>query len=101
MGKVMERLGGENRALEQRVFGCYVATVGEMFQKRAQPDALRGTTLFLRVNSSALAHEVTMLRGDILKRMAATLGPTVVTEIRTRIGSTAPPSEERAETGGE
>ncbi len=87
MGKMLARLGGEDRALEQKVFGCYSAAVGEMFRKQAQPDALRGHTLFVRVTSSALAHEVTMLRRDIINRMAVTLGPDVVTDIRTRIGT--------------
>lgn len=85
VGKYLAKIGGEDRAIEQRVFSCYEAAVGAMFRNKAEPDALRGRTLFVRVSSSALAHEVTMLRRDILARMAATLGPDLVTDIRTRV----------------
>jgi hypothetical protein len=44
----------------------------------------------VRVASSALAHELTLLRAEILARMTAELGPNVVTELRTRVGPIAP-----------
>ncbi len=40
----------------------------------------------VRVESSALGHELVMLKGEILVKMNATLGPGVVTDIRTRVG---------------
>ena len=86
MGEVLNRLGGRGRALEFRVFECYSRAVGEMLQARSAPDRLAGTTLFVRVSSSALAHELTLLRGQILQKMTAELGPGVVTELRTRVG---------------
>jgi hypothetical protein len=41
----------------------------------------------VRVTSAALAHELTLLRGEILTRLAAELGAETVTEIRTRVGA--------------
>ncbi|HEY6475343.1 MAG TPA: DUF721 domain-containing protein [Polyangia bacterium] len=90
MGEVLARLGGTGRAREFRTFDCYARAVGEMFRVRTQPERLAGTTLFVRVASSALAHELTLLRAEILERMAAELGPAVVTEIRTRVGAVGP-----------
>jgi len=85
MGQVLARLGGAGRALEFRVFDCYTRIVGDMLRDRTSPERLAGHTLFVRVTSSALAHEVALLRGEILERMAAELGADVVTEVRTRV----------------
>jgi hypothetical protein len=90
MGEVLARLGGSGRAREFRVFECYTRVVGETLRTRTLPERLAGTTLFVRVASSALAHEVTLLRGDILARIAAELGPDVVRELRTRVGTVTP-----------
>lgn len=87
MGQVLARLGGQGRALEFRVFDSYQRCVGEMLRTRTEPERLAGATLMVRVESSALAHEVTMLKGEILEKMARGLGPEVVTDIRTRVGS--------------
>lgn len=90
MGEVLARLGGSGRAREFRVFDCYSRAVGEMLRARTQPERLAGTTLLVRVASAALAHELVLLRAEILTRMAAELGPDVVTEIRTRVGISGP-----------
>jgi predicted nucleic acid-binding Zn ribbon protein len=90
MGEVLARLGGAGRAREFRVFDCYARAVGENFRARTQPERLAGTTLMVRVASSALAHELVLLRAEILARMAAELGPDVVTELRTRVGAVGP-----------
>jgi hypothetical protein len=90
MGQVLARLGGQGRALEFRVFDCYTRLVGELLRTRTAPERLAGTTLFVRVATSALAHEVTLMRGEILDRLNAELGPGTVTELRTRVGKIAP-----------
>jgi predicted nucleic acid-binding Zn ribbon protein len=91
MGPLLARLGGTGRALEFRVFESYQATVGEMLRTRTAPERLLGTTLLVRVESSALGHELSMLKGEILDKMTAALGPSVVTDIRTRVRPLAAP----------
>ena len=86
MGEVLARLGGAGRAREFRAFDCYTRMIGETFRARTRPERLAGTTLFVRVASAALGHELVLLRAEILARMAAELGPDLVTEIRTRVG---------------
>jgi len=90
MGEVLARLGGSGRAREFRVFDCYARAVGEMLRTRTQPERLAGTTLLVRVASAALAHEVVLMRAEIITRMTAELGPGVVTELRTRVGAIGP-----------
>jgi hypothetical protein len=86
MGEVLGRLGGSGRALEFRVFDCYTRIVGAELRARTLPERLAGSTLFIRVTSSALAHELTLLRGEILERIAADIGQGIVLELRTRVG---------------
>jgi hypothetical protein len=86
VSEVLGRLGGSGRALEFRVFDCYARVVGENLRARTLPERLAGTTLFVRAASSALAHEVTLLRADILERMAREMGQGIVVELRTRVG---------------
>ena len=86
MGHVLARLGGQGRAREFRVFDCYTRLMGDLFRARTAPERLAGTTLFVRVASSALAHEVTLMRGEILARLATELGVDTVTDLRTRVG---------------
>jgi predicted nucleic acid-binding Zn ribbon protein len=85
MDQVLARLGGSGRALEFRVFEAYSTAVGEMLRARTQPERLTGKTLLVRVASSALAHELTMLRRDVLERIAREVGPDLVTDLRTRV----------------
>jgi hypothetical protein len=83
---VVAKIGGDGRALEHRVFDGFGVAVGQLLRHRTQPEKLRGSTLFVRVGSSAIAHEVTMLKGEILVRLAEVLGTSVVKDIRTRVG---------------
>ena len=86
VSEVLGRLGGSGRALEFRVFDCYTRIVGDALRARTLPERLAGTTLFVRASSSAIAHELTLLRADILERMAGEMGYGVVLELRTRVG---------------
>jgi hypothetical protein len=97
MGQVLARLGGQGRALEFRVFDCYTRSVGDLLRARTMPERMAGTTLLVRVASSALAHEVTLMRGDIIAKLNAELGPGTVVELRTRVGKI----ELRPEPGGD
>jgi hypothetical protein len=86
VSEVLGRIGGRGRALEFRVFDCYSRVVGETLRTRTMPERLVGTTLFIRASNSAMAHELTLLRADVLERMAREMGQGVVLEIRTRVG---------------
>jgi hypothetical protein len=86
VSEVLGRLGGSGRALEFRVFDCYTRVVGDALRARTMPERLAGTTLFVRATTSALAHELTLLRADILERMASEMGQGIVLELRTRVG---------------
>jgi predicted nucleic acid-binding Zn ribbon protein len=86
MGQVLARLGGEQRSVEHRVFECFESLATGPLHGRVAPDALRGTTLFVRVTSSALAHELTLLKRTLIEQIEQRLGPGLVTDLRTRVG---------------
>jgi len=68
------------------VFDCYMRIVGDNLRTRSMPERLVGTTLFVRAATSSLAHELTLLRAEILERMATEMGQGIVLELRTRVG---------------
>lgn len=86
MSQVIARLGGEARGVEQRAFASYTRAVGEVFARRSRPERLRDGVLIVRVESAPLAHELVLLRRELLDRLAADLGPGVVNDVRTRVG---------------
>ena len=88
-------MGGEHRAREQRVFAAYDQAVGSRLRQQTCADHLRGSTLYVRVSSSAMAHEITLLKGEILAAMAPHLEPGMVSDLRTRVGKIDPPSQRR------
>lgn len=86
ISSVVASIGGDHRGREQKVFAIYADVGGEFLRKNTRADALRDGTLVVRVSSSAIAHHVTLLRGEILRKMAALLPPGMVTDLRTRVG---------------
>jgi predicted nucleic acid-binding Zn ribbon protein len=86
MSQVLARIGGSGRALEFRAFEAYNGAVGEMLRLRTEPERMNGKTLQVRVASSALAHELSMLKREVLDRMALAIGNDIVTDLRTRVG---------------
>ena len=86
MAQVMAHMGGQQRANEQQVFAAYDEAVGPRLRQQTCADHLRGGTLYVRVVSSAMAHQITLLKGEILARMAERLPPGKVNDLRTRVG---------------
>lgn len=84
--EVVARLGGEERAVLQRVTLAWEEAVGPLLGRRARPEALRGKTLFVRVDNSALAHELTLLRVQVVEKLNRAVGLPIATELRTRVG---------------
>lgn len=86
MPAVVAKLGGERRGREQMVFSAYTEVGGPFLRRHSHPDAMRDRTLIVCVSSSAVAHHLTLLRQEILTKMAERLPPGTVTDIRTRVG---------------
>jgi predicted nucleic acid-binding Zn ribbon protein len=83
---VVARLGGADRANEQRVALVWDEAVGGLLAKHTRIEGVRGKTLLVRVTSSSYAHELVLLRREIVARLSVALGVTLVEEIRSRVG---------------
>jgi hypothetical protein len=55
-------------------------------RQHTKAERLHEGTLFVRVSSSALAHQITLLKREILERMQPLVDPGSVTDLRTRVG---------------
>jgi predicted nucleic acid-binding Zn ribbon protein len=84
--QVVARLGGADRAIEQRVSLAWPDAVGAVLSRRARPESVRGKTLIVRVDSSAFAHELTLLKREILDKLTLALGAPLLDDLRTRVG---------------
>ena len=87
---MVARIGGDERGLEQRVSLAWKDAVGEALARRARPESVRGKTLYVRVDSSALAHELTLLKRQVLDRLSRSLGAPLLEDMRTRTGPLSP-----------
>jgi predicted nucleic acid-binding Zn ribbon protein len=83
---VVARLGGDDRAAEQRISVVWAEAVGAMLAKHTRPEGVRGKTLLVKVSSSSYAHELVLLRREVLDRLSKLLGTSLVEEIRSRVG---------------
>ncbi len=84
--QVVERLGGSERSLEQRVFMAYERAAGALFSRHSRPERLKDGTLIVRLESSALAHELSMVKRTLIERITLDLGESLVKDMRTRVG---------------
>ncbi|HEY0709819.1 MAG TPA: DUF721 domain-containing protein [Polyangia bacterium] len=80
------RLGGEDRAVEQRIAVVWNDAVGAHLAKNTRVEGVRGRTLLVRVTSSSYAHELVLLRREIIARLTLALGVSLVDDIRSRVG---------------
>jgi len=83
---VVGQLGGDERAFEQRVFLAFHDAVGTALSRHSRPERIVDGTLFVRLDSAAFAHELTLLRAEVVARLKTALGDDAVKTIRTRVG---------------
>ncbi len=84
---VVARLGGDDRAAEQRISLVWADAVGALLAKNTRIEGVRGRVLLVRVSSSSYAHELVLLRREILTRIARELGVQLVDDLRSRVGA--------------
>lgn len=93
LGRLMSRLASERgwseKLTDSRVFGQWATLVGEEVAEHAQPVALKDGELTVRATSTAWATQLRLLQGQLLTRIAASVGHGVVKRMRIH-GPTAP-----------
>ena len=75
----------EEQLLE--VFEIWNQIVGASVSQNAQPTAFKGKLLLVEVNSSVWMQQLQFLKEDIIGKINATIGETVVEDIKFKIGT--------------
>jgi hypothetical protein len=79
----------DERARQFRALRAFALAAGPRIAGRARAEALRGPILFVRVSSSAWAHELHALKHEILDKLRRTSGGEQVAELRFSVGPLA------------
>jgi len=86
------REGPLSRGLrEQEVLSGWAEIVGEEIARHSEPLALRDAILWVRVDGSAWAQELSLLKPRIRERLEERLGEGSIEDIRFHTGSPTPP----------
>ncbi len=88
------RLGLENHLFEMRLRREWADIVGDQIAAHTRPEQIRFKKLLIHVRHSVWLQQLTFLKRELLGKINATAGETLVSEIILRIGEvTAGPSE--------
>jgi predicted nucleic acid-binding Zn ribbon protein len=74
--------GWSPRVAEGTVFACWSDVVGDQIAEHAQPTALRDGVLSISAESTAWATQLRMVQAQVLAKIAAAVGDSVVTSLR-------------------
>ena len=70
-----------------RVWQLWDSIVGEAIAENAKPAAFKGNLLLVYVNNSTWVHHLQFLKEDIIAKINAAMGKTLVEEIKFKIGA--------------
>jgi hypothetical protein len=86
LGSLMRARGLQSRLSEYRIFGQWEKTVGSLIACHAQPVSVRGSKLFLAVDSPAWMQQLSLLRPEIINKVNKSLGKHAIREIGLNLG---------------
>jgi hypothetical protein len=94
LGAVIDGALNQNSLSEglrpHRALGLWREIVGDALAEASTAETVRGGVLFVRARSGVWAHELTLLRGDILQRLNSRLGGAVISDIHFKAGGRRP-----------
>lgn len=73
-----------------RVWQLWDGVVGEAIAENARPAAFKGSLLLVYVTNSTWVHHLQFLKRDIIEKINAAVGKTLVEEIKFKIGPLKP-----------
>ena len=84
--QVMKGLSLDKALLQAQILRRWDAVVGPSIAAHAQPEELRASKLYVRVDSSPWLQELTLLKPSLLKKLNTALGKEVVGDLVLRLG---------------
>lgn len=85
LARVLRSLGSPAPATLGALFEDWEAMVGDRMAIHVRPVRLRDTTLIVAVDEPGWASQVRWMTPQLLERLAAGLGPGVVTDVEVRV----------------
>jgi len=82
----MKARGLQSRMSEYRIFGQWEQAVGSLIAGHAQPVSVRGSKLFLAVDSPAWMQQLSLLKPEIIEKVNKSLGKAAIREIGLNLG---------------
>jgi hypothetical protein len=86
LGSLMRARGIQSRLSEYRIFAQWENTVGSLIAGHAQPVSVRGSKLFLAVDSPAWMQQLSLLKPEIIGKVNKSLGKNAIREIGLNLG---------------
>jgi len=94
LGSVIDSALHQNSLAEglrpHRALALWREVVGDTLAQASTAETVRGGVLFVRARSGVWAHELTLLRGDILQRLNSRLGGAIISDIHFKAGGRRP-----------
>ncbi|WP_132992633.1 DUF721 family protein [Gordonia zhaorongruii] len=88
-GRIAKEHGWQPKISEGSLFGMWDSIVGDDIASHASPERLNETVLHVRAESTAWATQLRYMQGQIIAKIAASVGDGVVTSLRI-VGPQAP-----------
>ncbi len=86
IGKVMETYRRQPERELTRIWDLWDDIVGQVVAAHTRPEAFKGKLLLVNVSSSTWIHHLQFVKNDIIEKINASFGKTVVDEIKFKIG---------------
>ncbi len=68
IGQYLGGLGIHRKALQSKIFFCWPKVVGDFLARRTQPVDIISGTLIVEVDSGPWAHQLTLMKRDIIDK---------------------------------
>lgn len=78
---LLRKLEIDKKILGWKVLGLWDEVVGPKIASNARPVAYRDSRLFVQVRTTTWLHELSFMKGDILKKLNAKVGSKTIEEI--------------------
>lgn len=82
MQKLLLRLHLEERLQQDKIRKIWPRIVGEFNSQNSFPESLKKKVLTVRVSNSPYLHQLTMIKGELLKKIQKECGIETIKEIR-------------------
>ena len=95
LSPLLGRLGLGTRIKQQLIAALWPELVGPIAARHSWAETVREGVLVIGADTHAWAQELDLRRGELLERIEARVGPSVIRDLRFRGGRTRPPSSDR------